>query len=86
MDTVSPEVERAFVGLDSLAESANSIRDAGVGTLRVATAALISISVVPTAIRMLSDRYSNVPTVVDTSESSVIANWTATQHCDIGFV
>lgn len=80
------EVERAFVGLDSLAESANAIRDAGVGTLRVAAAASISISVIPMAIRMFSERYPSVRIVVDTSESSVIANWTATQHCDIGLV
>ncbi|HSV84525.1 MAG TPA: LysR substrate-binding domain-containing protein [Ramlibacter sp.] len=80
------EVERAFVGLDSLAESARAIRDAGVGTLRVAAAASISISVIPLAIRMFSERYPAVRIVVDTSESPVIANWTATQHCDIGFV
>ncbi len=80
------EVARAFVGLDSLAESALSIREAGVGTLRVAAAASISISVVPLAIRMFSERYPAVRIVVDTSESAVIANWTAIQHCDMGFV
>ncbi|WP_077002398.1 LysR substrate-binding domain-containing protein [Variovorax sp. KK3] len=80
------EVERAFVGLDSLADSATAIRDAGVGTLRVAAAASISISVVPMAVRQFSERYPAVRIVVDTSESAVIANWTATRHCDIGFV
>jgi DNA-binding transcriptional LysR family regulator len=80
------EVTRAFVGLDSLAESASAIREAGVGTLRIAAAASISISVIPEAIRMFSERYPAVRIVVDTSESSVIANWTATQHCDLGFV
>lgn len=80
------EVARAFVGLDSLAESALAIREAGVGTLRVAAAASISISVIPLAIRMFSERYPAVRIVVDTSESAVIANWTAIQHCDMGFV
>ena len=73
-------------GLDSLAESADAIRQAGVGTLRVAAAASISISVAPRAIRMFSERYPAVRIVMDTSESAVIANWTATQHCDLGFV
>ena len=80
------EVERAFVGLDSLAESARAIRDAGAGTLRVAAAGSISVSVIPRAIRLFSERYPAVRIIVDTSESSVIANWTATQHCDLGFV
>lgn len=80
------EVKRAFVGLDALADSANAIRDAGVGTLRVAAAASISISVMPRAIQLFSQRYPAVRIVVDTSESAVIANWTATQHCDLGFV
>jgi len=80
------EVERAFVGLDSLAESAQAIREAGAGTLRVAAAASISVSVIPVAIRLFSARYPAVRIIVDTSESSVIANWTATRHCDLGFV
>lgn len=79
------EVERAFMGLDSVAESARSIRALGAGTLRVAAAASISMSVLPQAIRLFSARYPQVRIVVDTSESSVIANWVATQHCDIGF-
>lgn len=80
------EVTRAFVGLDTLAESANGIREAGVGTLRIAAAASISISVVPVAIRLFSQKYPRVRLVVNTGESAVIANWTATQHCDLGFV
>lgn len=80
------EVERAFVGLDSLGDSARAIRDAGVGTLRVAAAASISLSVLPLAVRRFSEKYPQVRIVCDTSESYVIANWIATQHCDIGFV
>lgn len=80
------EVERAFVGLDSLGESARAIRQAGAGTLRIAAAASISVSVMPTAIRLFQQRYPALRIVLETSESSVIANWTATRHCDLGFV
>lgn len=80
------DVDRAFVGLDSVAESARAIRELGAGTLRVASAASISMSVLPLAIRMFSERYPSVRIVVHISESSIIANWIATQHCDIGFV
>src|SRR5262249_858374 len=75
------EVTRAFVGLDSLAESANAIRDAGVGMLRVAAAASICISVMPRAVRLFSERYPAVRVVIDSGPSAVIANWTATRHC-----
>lgn len=80
------EIERAFLGLDSIADSARSIRDSGSGTLRVAAAASISTSVLPQAVRMFSERYPSVRVVLNTSASSVIANWVATRHCDIGFV
>jgi DNA-binding transcriptional LysR family regulator len=85
-DALFKDVGRAFVGLDSLTASAEAIREAGVGTLRVAAAASISISVVPLAIRLFSERYPAVRIVVDTSESAVIADWTAMQQCDLGLV
>lgn len=43
-------VERSFVGLDSLRASARSIRESGVCTLRIGTVPLIATSVMPQAI------------------------------------
>ena len=80
------EVERAFVGLDSVSEAARGIREMGAGTLRVAAAASISVTAIPLAIRRFSERYPSVRLVVDSSESTTIANWVATRHCDVGFV
>ena len=80
------EIERAFLGLESIADSARSIREFGSGTLRVAAAASISTSILPDAVRMFSARYPSVRVVLNTSASTTIANWIATQHCDIGFV
>lgn len=80
------EVERAFMGLDSVAESARAIKDLGQGVLRVATAASIAMSALPIAIRIFHERYPRIRVVVQTNESSVIANWVATQYSDIGFV
>ncbi|QHE83407.1 LysR substrate-binding domain-containing protein [Hydrogenophaga sp. BPS33] len=85
-DALFKEIERAFVGLDSIAESARAIRELGSGTLRVAASASISMSVLPSAVRMFGEKYPYVRVVVDTSASPIIANWIATQHCDIGFV
>jgi DNA-binding transcriptional LysR family regulator len=80
------EVERAFVGLESVSEAARGIREMGAGTLRVAAAAAISVTAIPHAIRMFSERYPSVRVVVDTTDSSTIANWVAMRHCDLGFV
>ncbi|MGX9934191.1 LysR substrate-binding domain-containing protein [Advenella kashmirensis] len=80
------EVERTFIGLDSVAESARAIRDVGQGALRVAAAASIVMSALPIALRLFHERYPRVRVIVDTGESSVVANWIATQHSDIGFV
>lgn len=79
------EVERAFMGLDNVAESARGIREFGAGTLRIAASAAISLSVLPAAIKRFSARYPQVRIVADTGYSADIAKWVATQHCDIGF-
>ena len=45
----------------------------------------MSMSFAP-ANRLSSERYAAVRIIVDTNESLVIANWTATQHCDPAIV
>lgn len=80
------EVERAFVGLESVAEAARAIGEVGSGTLRVAAAASISMTAAPEAIRLFRERYPSVRLVLETSQSSTIANWVANRHCDVGFV
>lgn len=80
------EVERAFVGLESLSEAARAIREVGAGTLRVAAAPSISLTTVPAAVRMFHEQYPSVRLVVESNQSSTIANWVATRHCDLGFV
>jgi len=80
------EVQRAFVGLESVSEAARGIREMGAGTLRIAAAAAISVTTIPIAIRMFSERYPSVRVVVDSTDSTTIANWVATRHCDLGFV
>lgn len=80
------DVERAFVGLDSLNASARSIRDLGVGTLRIATVPSMAMTIMPHAIALFRERYADVPIAVHTSDSPTVAKWTATQFCDFGVV
>lgn len=80
------DVERAFVGLDSLQASARSIRAAGVGTLRIGTVPSIAMTVMPMAIRRFRDRHPDVPIAVHTSDSPTVAKWTEQRFCDVGLV
>ncbi|GGX30251.1 LysR family transcriptional regulator [Pigmentiphaga litoralis] len=80
------DVERAFIGLDNLRDSARSIRRLGTGTLRIGAAGSIAMSVVPLAIRAFGAAYPDVPIVVHTGSSATVAKWTATHFCDIGLV
>jgi len=85
-ESLFEEVERAFVGLESVSEAARAIREFGAGTLRVAAAASISVTAIPKAIRLFAERYPSVRLAVETNQSSTIANWVATRYCDVGFV
>ena len=80
------DVERAFVGLDSLRDSARAIRELGAGALRIGAVPSIAMSVMPQAIREFRRRHPDVPISVHTSDSPTVAKWTATQFCDFGLV
>ncbi|MNK90243.1 HTH-type transcriptional activator CmpR [compost metagenome] len=80
------DVERSFLGLDSLRASARSIREVGVGTLRIGTVPSIAMSVMPQAIARFREQHPDVPIAVHTSDSPTVAKWTANQFCDFGLV
>ncbi|SOY67131.1 LysR substrate-binding domain-containing protein [Cupriavidus taiwanensis] len=79
------EVERAFMGLESLDESANSIRRRGTGLLRIGAVGSIAESVLPDALAIFRQRFPDIPVSLNTGRSDVVAKWTATGFCDIGF-
>ncbi|MNT19054.1 DNA-binding transcriptional regulator LysR [compost metagenome] len=79
------DVERAFVGLESLGESADSIRRRGTGLLRVGAVGSIEQCVLPDAIQMFRRMFPDIPVVVNMGRSDVVAKWTATGFCDVGF-
>ncbi|MBO1113292.1 LysR substrate-binding domain-containing protein [Bordetella petrii] len=79
------DVERAFIGLESLNDSASSIRRRGTGLLRVGAVGSITQCVLPDAIRLFRQKFSDIPVVVNTGGSDVVAKWMATGFCDIGF-
>jgi DNA-binding transcriptional LysR family regulator len=80
------DVERAFVGLDSLRDSARSIRQLGTGMLRIGAVPSIAMSVMSQGILAFRQRHPDVPIAVHTSDSPTVAKWTATRFCDFGLV
>jgi DNA-binding transcriptional LysR family regulator len=79
------DVERAFIGLDSLNDTADSIRRRGTGFLRVGAVGSIAQCILPNAIQKLSQFFSDISIVVNTGNSDLVAKWIATGYCDIGF-
>ncbi|CAB3674346.1 Ben and cat operon transcriptional regulator [Achromobacter denitrificans] len=79
------DVERAFIGLESLNDSASSIRRRGTGMLRIGAVGSITQCVLPDAIHLFREQVSDMPVVVHTGGSEVVAKWMATGFCDIGF-
>jgi len=79
------DVERAFMGLESLDESASSIRRRGTGILRIGAVGSIAESVLPDALSIFRQKFSDIPVLLNTGRSEVVAKWTATGFCDIGF-
>lgn len=79
------EVERSFVGLDNLAQSARQIRIFGTGRLRVAGTPAIVQSVLPHVLVDYREQYPNVMVTLEMRSESTVRRWTSSSYCDIGF-
>ncbi|GJG96873.1 LysR substrate-binding domain-containing protein [Cupriavidus pauculus] len=79
------DVERAFLGLESLDDSANSIRRRGTGLLRIGAVGSIAESILPDALAIFRQTFPDIPVLLNTARSDVVAKWIATGFCDIGF-
>jgi len=84
-DAFYADVEKAFVGLDTLNDAADSIRQRGTGLLRIGAVGSITQCVLPEALRLFRNAYPGVPVVVNMGSSDAVSKWTSTGHCDVGF-
>lgn len=78
------EVQRVFVGMQSLAASANSIRHFGAGRLRIAGIPTLALGFLPRVIKRFKSRYPDVTFSIHTGSSPTVEQWTASQFCDLG--
>jgi DNA-binding transcriptional LysR family regulator len=80
------DVERAFIGLQSLEKSAQNIRRGGTGRLRIAAVPSLSLTVLPKAIQRFRQHNPDVAISIQTGDSPMVAHWAASQFCDLGLV
>jgi DNA-binding transcriptional LysR family regulator len=78
------EVDRVYVGINSISEAAERIRVLGVEGLRVAVTPALGISVVPQALKVFRAAYTQVPVVVHIADSATVCKWTASGYADLG--
>jgi len=80
------DVERAFIGLQSLEKSAQNIRRGGTGRLRIAAVPSLSLTILPKVIQRFRQENPAVTISIHTSDSPMVAHWAASQFCDLGLV
>jgi DNA-binding transcriptional LysR family regulator len=80
------EVERAYVGLDSLKLSAKNIRNLGTGRLRVAAVPSTGLSLIPRALKTFTESRPELTVSLHVNSSQTVEQWVKSQFCDIGIV
>ncbi|RAU48045.1 MULTISPECIES: LysR substrate-binding domain-containing protein [unclassified Pseudomonas] len=78
------DVERAFIGLQSLERSAQNIRRGGTGQLRIAAVPSLSLTLLPEVIRRFREENPDAAISIHTNDSPMVAHWAASQFCHVG--
>ncbi len=80
------EVERAFVGLDRIAQTAEQIRTMHRGSLRIAGSPALALELLPEVVATFMQAFSGVEVVLLANNSRSVVELVAGQHIDLGFV
>ena len=78
------EVDRVYVGLQSIGDAADRIRTLGVEGLRIAVSPGIGISPVPRILQVFRGMRPHVPVVVHTADSATICKWVSSGYYELG--
>lgn len=80
------EVERSFVGLERITDTARDIREFRSGRLFICAMPALSISLLPDIVHRFSQRYPAVSISLQAHSSKRVVEWVSTQQCDVGFI
>lgn len=79
------EVDRFYVGMDRIAKIANDLRQAKVGSLRIASIGALSLSCITQAISILHAARPAVDIALESLNSHQTLDLVAGRHFDVGF-
>ena len=80
------DVERAFVGLDKITETAKEIREFRTGRLLVSCMPALALSALPGMVHDFSARHPGITISLQSHSSQRVLEWVGTQQCDLGFI
>jgi DNA-binding transcriptional LysR family regulator len=79
------EVERQFVGLEQIENTARNLRDGLSGSLRIAALPTFNVGFLPRLVAAYMKDKPGLEVAIYGSISSQVVDWVATGFCDIGF-
>jgi len=79
-------VERAFVGLDTIAAAARDIREHEGGKIHINSMPIFASTILPKMVASFATKNPNVSIKLNVLPSSTIVQHVAAKQCDIGFV
>lgn len=80
------DVERAFVGLNKITETAREIREFRTGRLFISCMPALALSMLPGMVHDFSSRYPGITISLQAHSSQRVLEWVGTQQCDLGFI
>ncbi|GHB23837.1 LysR substrate-binding domain-containing protein [Salinicola rhizosphaerae] len=80
------EVERSFLGLERITETARDIREFRSGRLFISAMPALSIALLPAIVQRFSLRYPSISISLQAHSSKRVVEWVSTQQCDVGFI
>lgn len=78
------EVDRVYVGMQTIGDAAEHIRAFGVGGLRIGVSPALSIALIPEAVEAFRAERPKVAVTMHIADSATICRWTAAGYCDFG--
>ena len=78
------DVERAFVGLETIQESVHNIHKQGTGHLHIGAVPSVALTIIPEVLQRFSEQLPDVKISLHVGDSISVAHWTASRYCDVG--
>lgn len=80
------DVDRAFIGLDKITDTAKEIKEFRTGRLFLSCMPALALSALPPMIHSFSARHPGITISLQAHSSQRVLEWVATQQCDAGLI